>query len=109
MVRGQIINPAMAVTVKALTGEQILAVIDDLAALRMAVFAEWPYLYDGDPAYEAGYLREFVEAPDSILVAACDGDRVVGAATASPMSAQKAQFRAPFEARRLDVSRLFYF
>ncbi|MEJ2408150.1 MAG: GNAT family N-acetyltransferase [Novosphingobium sp.] len=99
----------MAVTVKALTGEQILAVIDDLAALRMAVFAEWPYLYDGDPAYEAGYLREFVEEPDSILVAACDGDRVVGAATASPMSAQKAQFRAPFEARRLDVSRLFYF
>nr|WP_174523901.1 GNAT family N-acetyltransferase [Novosphingobium naphthalenivorans] len=99
----------MTVTVRALTGDQILAAIDDLAALRMTVFAEWPYLYDGDPAYEAGYLREFVEAPDGILVAACDGGRVVGAATASPMQAQKAEFRAPFEARGLDVSRLFYF
>lgn len=99
----------MAVTVRPFTGDQILAAVDDLAALRMAVFADWPYLYDGDPAYEAAYLREFVAAPDGVLVAACDGGRVVGAATASPMRAQKPEFRAPFEARGLDVSRLFYF
>ena len=99
----------MAVTVRPLTGEQILAAVDDLARLRMTVFAEWPYLYDGDPAYEAQYLRDFVEAPDSILVAACDGNRIVGAATASPMQAQKAEFRRPFEAVGMDVSRLFYF
>jgi GNAT superfamily N-acetyltransferase len=99
----------MTVTIRPLTGQQVLAAADSLAALRMAVFAEWPYLYDGDPAYEAAYLREFIAAPDGILVAACDGDRIVGAATASPMHAQKAEFRAPFEARGLDVSRLFYF
>lgn len=99
----------MTVTVQPLTGTQILAALDDLAALRMAVFAEWPYLYDGDRVYEEAYLREFVQAPDGILVAACNGGRIVGAATASPMSGQKAEFRAPFEARGLDVSRLFYF
>jgi GNAT superfamily N-acetyltransferase len=99
----------MSLSIRALTGSEILAAIDDLAALRMAVFAEWPYLYAGDPAYELEYLREFMEAPDGILVAACDGDRIVGAATASPMAAQKAEFRAPFEARGLDVARLFYF
>jgi hypothetical protein len=42
-----------------------------------------------------------------VLVAAFDGDRVVGAATAAPMLHQKAEFRAPFEARGLDVARLF--
>ncbi|MCJ2185924.1 GNAT family N-acetyltransferase [Novosphingobium beihaiensis] len=99
----------MSITVTALTGSQILAAIGDLAELRMTVFAEWPYLYDGDAAYEAAYLREFTGARDGILVAALDGDRLVGAATASPMEAQKAEFRAPFEARGLDVSRLFYF
>lgn len=99
----------MAVTIRPLTGEQALSAMDDLARLRIAVFAEWPYLYDGDPEYELAYLREFVAAPDGILVAACDGERIVGAATASPMQAQKAEFRAPFEARGLDVSRLFYF
>lgn len=99
----------MSVTIRALTGGEILAAIDDLALLRMTVFAEWPYLYDGDPAYERKYLREFVDAPDGILVAACDGERIVGAATASPMASQKAEFQAPFAARGLDVSRLFYF
>jgi len=99
----------MTVTIRSLSGDEIASAIDDLAALRIAVFAEWPYLYDGDPAYEAQYLREFIAAPDGVLVAACDGDRIVGAATASPMSAQKAEFRQPFAARGLDTGQLFYF
>lgn len=96
-------------TIRALTGPQIVAALDDLAGLRMAVFAAWPYLYDGDAAYERDYLREFAAAPGGVLVAALDGNRIVGAATASPMSAQKAEFRAPFERRGLDTARLFYF
>lgn len=99
----------MAIAIHAFTGQQVLAAIDDLARLRMTVFAEWPYLYDGDPAYEADYLREFVAARDGVLVAACDGGRIVGAATASPMEEQKAEFQSPFTRRGLDVSRLFYF
>lgn len=95
-------------TVRSLTGPEILAAIDDLAALRMTVFAAFPYLYDGDPDYEAAYLREFMASPDGVLVAAFDGPRIVGAATASPMSAQKAEFRVPFEQRGLDTGHLFY-
>jgi len=99
----------MTLTIETLTGDEVLSVIDDLARLRMAVFAQWPYLYDGEAAYEADYLREFAAAPDAVLVAARDGGRIVGAATASPMAAQKAEFQAPFAARGLDVGRLFYF
>ncbi|WP_245638444.1 GNAT family N-acetyltransferase [Croceicoccus bisphenolivorans] len=99
----------MAITIEAMTGEQIEAAIEDLARLRIAVFAAFPYLYDGDPAYEAKYLREFAAAPDGILVAARDGDRIVGAATASPMAAQKPEFRAPFEERGFDTAEMFYF
>lgn len=99
----------MTVTVRPLTGAEIVAAIDDLAALRIAVFAAFPYLYDGDAAYEAEYLKEFIAAPDAVLVAAFDGAKIVGAATASPMWAQKAEFRAPFEERGIDTSRLFYF
>ncbi|WP_159978440.1 MULTISPECIES: GNAT family N-acetyltransferase [unclassified Novosphingobium] len=99
----------MTVTIDTLNGDEVLAAIDDLAALRMTVFARWPYLYDGDVGYEADYLREFVEAPSAVLVAARDDGRIVGAATGSPMAAQKAQFRAPFAARGLDVESLFYF
>lgn len=99
----------MTIRVEPLTGAQVLAAIDDLARLRIAVFADWPYLYDGDAAYEEHYLREFAAAPDAVLVAALDGNRIVGAATASPMWAQKDAFRAPFEERGIDTARLFYF
>lgn len=96
-------------SIRELTGAEILAAVDDLARLRMRVFADWPYLYDGDEAYEAEYVKEFVAAPDSLLVAACDGARIVGAATASPMALQKDEFRAPFEQRGIDTASLFYF
>lgn len=99
----------MAVTVEPVTDEGIERVIDALAALRIAVFADWPYLYDGDLAYEAAYLREFAAAPGAVLVLARDGERIVGAATASPLAAQSAEIRAPFEARGYDISGIFYF
>ena len=99
----------MTIRVAPLSGAALGAALDDLAGLRITVFAAYPYLYDGDPAYEAEYLKEFTEAPDAVLVAAFDGSRIVGAATASPMHAQKAAFRAPFEARGIDPATLFYF
>ena len=99
----------MKIAVRPLTGAELHAAIDDLAKLRIAVFAAYPYLYDGDAAYEADYLTEFIAAPQAVLVAAFDGSRIVGAATASPMWAQKPEFRAPFEARGIDTRQLFYF
>ena len=100
---------SLNVSVRPLTGAEVAAALDDLARLRIAVFAAYPYLYDGDAAYEADYLREFAAAPDAVIVAAFDGEKIVGAATASPMAAQRAEFQAPFAARGLDVARLFYF
>lgn len=99
----------MSICVRPLAGEEIAARLKDLAALRIAVFAAFPYLYDGDEAYEADYLKEFAAAPDAVLVAAFDGDRVIGAATASPMWAQKSEFRHVFEEHGIDTSKLFYF
>lgn len=100
---------SVAISIEPMTGPEIDAAIADLARLRIAVFADFPYLYDGDEGYEQEYLRAFAAAPDAVLVAARDGDRIVGAATASPMSAQQAEFRAPFEARGLNTETMFYF
>ena len=99
----------MSIVVRQLTGAEIGAALGDLAKLRITVFAAYPYLYDGDAAYEAEYLAEYAAAADAVLVAAFDGARIVGAATAAPMIHQKAEFREPFAARGLDVDRLFYF
>lgn len=99
----------MAIAVRTLTGAEIAAALDDLAGLRIEVFRAFPYLYDGDLGYERDYIAEFAAAPDAALVAAFDGHRIVGAATASPMRAQKAEFQRPFVERGIDIDRLFYF
>lgn len=99
----------MTIRVAPLSGAALGAALDDLATLRITVFADYPYLYDGDPAYEAEYLKEFTAAPNAVLVAAFNGTRIVGAATASPMAAQKTEFRAPFEERGIETASLFYF
>ena len=76
----------MSIAVRPRTGAEVGAALGDLAALRIAVFAAYPYLYDGDAAYEAEYLTEYAAAADAVLVAAFDGARIVGAATAAPIS-----------------------
>ncbi|MBN8818775.1 MAG: GNAT family N-acetyltransferase [Sphingomonas sp.] len=85
------------------------AALPDLARLRIAVFRDWPYLYDGSLNYESEYLAHFLADEGAVLVVARDGDRIVGAATASPMATQEAVIRHPFEHRRHDIASLFYF
>lgn len=95
--------------VRALSGDEIESIIPAIGRLRIAVFRDWPYLYEGTAAYERDYLRAFASAPDAVLVGAFDGDRIVGAATASPLSAQDEAIRAPFEARDMSTDSVFYF
>jgi len=99
----------MTVSVRPLTGEEIAARFDDMARLRIAVFRAFPYLYDGDMAYERRYLETYVAAPGAFVCGAFDGEELVGMATASPLSEHKAEFAAPFAARGLDVGDFFYF
>ena len=58
-------------------GADVAAVLDDLARLRIAVFRDWPYLYDGDLAYERSYLSLYTN-PRAIVVGAFDGEDMVG-------------------------------
>jgi GNAT superfamily N-acetyltransferase len=99
----------MTIPVAPLTGTAFADALPDLARLRMTVFRDWPYLYDGTLEYEQGYLRRFSESPGAVIVAASDGPRIVGAATASPMIGHADAFAEPFRARGYDVSRIFYF
>ena len=98
----------MAVTVEPLTGPDFEAALDDLARLRIHVFRDFPYLYDGTRDYEAKYLDRFARAKDGLIVAARDGDRIVGCATGSALSAHHAEFAAPFRAVGYELEDIFY-
>jgi GNAT superfamily N-acetyltransferase len=96
------------ITLHTLSGAAILPHLQTIAALRIAVFRDWPYLYDGDLAYEREYLRVYAASSRSIVVLACDGERVVGASTGLPLAEDDAAFQAPLLAHGFDVGQVFY-
>jgi GNAT superfamily N-acetyltransferase len=97
-----------AITLECLSGAALLPHLDAVAALRIAVFRDWPYLYDGDAAYEREYLDAYAKSPDSLVVLARAGGAVVGASTGIPLAQDSAGFQAPFLARGIDVAKVFY-
>jgi GNAT superfamily N-acetyltransferase len=99
---------ATDVSLRVLSGAAIAPHLDAVARLRMNVFREWPYLYDGDMAYERGYLAIYGRSPDSVFVLAMAGGAVVGASTGIPLAHETAEFQAPFQRRGIDAGRVFY-
>ena len=99
-------DPAIAIEV--LSGAAVRPRLEAVAALRIAVFREWPYLYQGDLAYEREYLEAYAHAPGSVLVLARAGGEVVGASTGIPLAQDGPDFQAPFHARGIDPARVFY-
>lgn len=98
----------MTVSVDALTGAQIADALEDLARLRITVFRDWPYLYDGDVAYEERYLRGYADHSDALLVAAREGDRIVGASTGMPLISHGDAARLELPADAPDRASIYY-
>lgn len=98
----------MSLSVQALTGEDIKAALPELARLRITVFRDWPYLYDGTLAYEEEYLAKFAAAKGAVCVIARDGDLVVGASTGAPMIEHADEFGEPFRQAGYDLAKIFY-
>lgn len=96
------------ITIKLLSGAAIAPYIPELARLRIEVFRDFPYLYDGSLEYEEHYLQTYVDAPNSLAVLAYDGDRAVGVSTGLPMQDETEEFQRPFVAAGYDPARIFY-
>ena len=98
----------MSLEVRALTGADAASVLDEVARLRIAVFRDWPYLYEGSLAYERRYLAPYAESATAVIVGAFDGGRLVGAATGAAMEDHAADFAAPLEMLGLAPETVFY-
>ncbi|WP_337180212.1 GNAT family N-acetyltransferase [Sphingopyxis granuli] len=100
---------AAPVDVRRLSRRETEAAFDDLARLRIEVFRDFPYLYEGDFDYERRYLATYMASPGAVVIGAFDGATLVSAATASPLSDHFEEFAGPFAARGLDPADFFYF
>jgi GNAT superfamily N-acetyltransferase len=90
-------------------GAELQSVVQAVARLRTDVFRDWPYLYDGDPAYEERYLATYAESPRAAVVVARSDEAIVGASTCLPLVDETDNVKAPFVARGWDPARFFYY
>nr|WP_293837900.1 GNAT family N-acetyltransferase [uncultured Arsenicibacter sp.] len=90
-------------------GAGIGEVFDDLASLRITVFRDFPYLYEGSVTYEKSYLQTYARADKAFLFAVYDGPVMVGATTCIPLADETAEVRQPFETAGMDLNTIFYF
>lgn len=92
-----------------LRGKNIEPHLHDIAQLRIRVFREFPYLYDGSIEYEMHYLEAYVRSTRSLVVLAKEGGQAVGATTALPLADADAEFSEAFTAHGIDPGKVYYF
>lgn len=90
-------------------GAEISKVFEPLGKLRITVFHDYPYLYEGTLEYEKAYLKTYSDVASSFLFAAFDGDEMVGATTCIPLEDETEDVQEPFKLAGLDISSIFYF
>lgn len=96
------------IQVRDLPWPEVAARLDEIAALRITVFRDWPYLYDGDMAYERAYLRPLLDSPLAVVVGAFQGARLVGAATGAPLVDHAGDLAQALDGAGLNLSDIYY-
>ena len=95
--------------IEVFSGQELLPWLEAVARLRIEVFADWPYLYQGGMDYERDYLGAYARSRGSVLVLAIEDERVVGASTGIPLRDETPVFQRPFQSAGIDVGSVFYF
>jgi GNAT superfamily N-acetyltransferase len=96
-------------SIRICSGPEVAGWRVDAARLRISVFRDFPYLYDGDETAEQEYLAGYAGCPDSVFVLAEAEGRIVGVSTGLPLVAADPAFRQPFEAVGMSPAEWFYF
>ena len=101
-------NDDRNIRIERYSGDALKQYVPELARLRIEVFHDFPYLYQGDMDYEQKYLKTYIDCPEAVIVLAFDSDKVIGASTAIPMKYESDEFKQPFIEHGYDIDRVFY-
>jgi GNAT superfamily N-acetyltransferase len=99
----------MDIQILTVTGGQVTRYIPELAGLRIQIFREFPYLYEGSIEYEKKYLKIYASSDKTIIVLARYEGRIVGASTGIPLTDETTDVKRPFIENGIDPETVFYF
>lgn len=100
---------AAAIQVEIWNSKDLSQNLKAAAELRIQVFRDFPYLYEGTIDYEKKYLQVYLESSNSLFVAVKDQERLVGLSSAIPLLDETEQVQAPFKRAQMKLSEIFYF
>lgn len=102
----------MGIQVRKVTKEFAQASLGRIASIRIDVFREFPYIYNGSLDYEVTYLSRYFKAENSAFVLAFDENadqQIVGVATCLPLIEEDDFVKQTFIQNNLKCEEYFYF
>lgn len=95
--------------IKLVSGREISDYLSQIAKLRIKVFREFPYLYEGDLEYEKKYLSRYVNASHSLCILVFDQADLVGMSSCLPLNEEEDEIKKPFLDAGINIDHSFYF
>jgi GNAT superfamily N-acetyltransferase len=92
-----------------LKGPDIFPNLEKIGQLRLSVFRDYPYLYDGTLKDEFDYLKSYAISATSLIVLAMDGERAIGATTCLKLGEADSGFQSAFQKAGLKTDSICYF
>ncbi len=98
----------MGYTFLELRGKEINPYIQEIANLRINVFKEYPYLYEGSFAYEEKYLQTYINSPRSLFILVKDKSKYIAASSCIPLLDEETKLQKPFLENNFELKKIFY-
>ncbi len=98
-----------SITIEKYVGQEARKLALALADLRLKVFWDFPYLYEGTVEYEKNYLETYFKAEHSFILVVKDGEKIIGATTGIWAREEEESFKKPLQAYGLNTDEVFYF
>lgn len=95
-------------TIKAFSGEDARLYWQQIAKLRIEMFKEFPYLYEGTYEYEKEYLETYFKSKNSVILLVFDADDLVGFSNAIPLVEEMKEIQEPFLRMGIDIGAHLY-
>lgn len=90
-------------------GNELIPYIEKLSHLRIKVFREFPYLYDGSLDYEKEYLKTYSSSKNSYVILVFDNEKLVGASTAILLKDADYEMKEPIIREGFKEDKVLYF
>lgn len=85
------------VTLKRLNNQEAKNYCNDIARIRLTLFKEYPYLYDGTLEIEQDYLENvYFKSPRATIILVFDEQEVVGFSSSIPLTEEMDEVKLPF-------------